>query len=112
MGRLQSRVIGEVVTLVDLLSGIALPPEDTVRYGRHRRKTVILLRLPSLVLLVIGSTPSSSSYWSHPLAHLQPSALLCGIASPRAPLGACSLLIGCSLLLLLHTQLLWLAVGV
>ena len=56
MGRLQAWVIGEVVAPVALLSSIALSPEDTVRYGRHRRKTVISLRSPSLVLLVIGST--------------------------------------------------------
>ena len=54
MGRLQSRVIGEVVAPVALLSGIALSPENTVRYGWHRRKTVISLRSPSLVLLVLG----------------------------------------------------------
>ena len=72
MGRLQSRVIGEVVAPVALLSGIALSPEDTVRYGRHRRKTVISLPSPFLVLLVIGSTPPSSSYRSRPVAQLQP----------------------------------------
>jgi len=54
MGRSQSWVIGEVAALVALLSGIALSPENTVWYGRHRRKAVILLRSPSLVLLVLG----------------------------------------------------------
>ena len=112
MGRWQSRVIGEVVAPVALLSGIVLSPEDTVRYGRHRRKTVISLRLPSLILLVIGSTPPSSSYWSRPVAQLQPNALLCGTAPPRPPPGPCSLLIGWSLLLLSCTQWLGLAVGV
>ena len=81
MGRLQSRVIGEVVSPVALLSGIALSPENTVRYGRHRRKTVISLRLPSLVLLVIGSTHPSSSYRFRPVAQLQPT--LFHVASPR-----------------------------
>ena len=81
MGRLQSRVIGEVVAPVALLSGIALSSEDTVRYGRHGRKTVILLRSPSLVLLVIGSTPPSPSYRSRPVAQLQPT--LFYVVSPR-----------------------------
>ena len=80
MGQLQSRVIGEVVASVALLSGIALSPENTIRYGRHRRKTVISLRSPSLVLLVIGSTPPSSSYRSRPVAQLQPT--LFYVASP------------------------------
>ena len=74
MSRLQSRVIGEVVALVALLSGIAPSPENTVRYGRHCRKTVISLQSPSLVLLVIGSIPPSS-YRSRPVAQLQPNAL-------------------------------------
>ena len=81
MGRLQPRAIAQVVALVALLSGIALSPENTVRYGRHRRKTVILLRSPSLVLLVIGSTPPSSSYRSRPVALLQPT--LFNVVSPR-----------------------------
>ena len=112
MDRFQSRVIGEVVAPVALLSGIALSPENTVRYGQHRQKTVILLRSPFLVLLVIGSTPPSSSYRSRPVAQLQPNALLCGTAPPRPPPGPCSLLIGQSLLPLLRTQWLGLAVGV
>ena len=53
-GRSQSRVIGEVLAAVALLSGIALSLENTVWYGRHRRKAVISLRSPSLVLLVLG----------------------------------------------------------
>ena len=81
MGRLQSQVIGEVVAPVALLSDIALSPENTVRYRWHRRKTVISLRSPSLVLLVIGSTPPSSSYRSCPVAQLQ--ATLSYVASPR-----------------------------
>ena len=78
MGWLQSRVIGEVVALVALLSGIALWPENTVRYGRHRRKTVISLQSPSLVLLVIVSTPLSSSHRSRPVAQLQPTLFYMG----------------------------------
>ena len=69
MGRLQSQVIGEVVALVALLSGIALSSENTIRYGRHCRKIVISLRSPSLVLLVLGlpllsplTTVSSGGY--------------------------------------------------
>ena len=54
MGWSQSRAIGEVVAPVALLSGIALSPENIGRYGRHRRKTVISFRSPSLVLLVLG----------------------------------------------------------
>ena len=81
MGRLQSQVIGEVVAPVALLPGIALSPENTVRYGRHRRKTVISLQSPSLELLVIGSTPPSSSYRSRPVAQLQPT--LFYMALPR-----------------------------
>ena len=72
MGRLQSRVIGHAVAPVALLSGIALSPEDTFWYNWHRRRTVISLRLPSLVLFAFGSTPPSSSYRSRPVAQLQP----------------------------------------
>ena len=81
MGRLQSRVIGEVVAPVTRLSGIALSPENTYRYGRHRRKTVISFRSSSLALLIIGSPPSSSLYRSRPVAQLQPT--LFNVASPR-----------------------------
>ena len=112
MGRLKSRVIGEVVAPVAQISGIVLSPENTVRYGQHRRKTVISLRSPSLVLLVIGSTPPSFSYRSRPVAQLLPNALLCGITPPRPPPGPCSLLIGRSLLLLSRMQWLGFAVGV
>ena len=112
MGRLPSRVIGEVVSPVARLSGIALSPENTVRYGWHRRKTVILLQSPFLVLLVIRSTPPSSSYRSRPVAQLQPKALLCGIAPPRPPPGHCSLLIGRFSLLWPRAQWLRLVVGV
>ena len=72
MGQWQSRVIGEVVALVALLPGIALSRENTIRYSGHRRKTVISLRSPSLVLLVIESSPSSPFYRSRPVAQLQP----------------------------------------
>ena len=112
MGRLQSRVIGEVVAPVALLSDIALSPENTVRYGRHRRKTVISLRSPSLVLLVIGSTPPCSSHQSRPVAKVQPKAHLCGIAPPRPPRGPCSLLIHRFSLLWLRAQWLGLVVVV
>ena len=81
MGRLQSQVIGEVVAPVALLPGIALSPENTVRYRRHRRKVMISLMSPSLVLLVIGATPPSSSYRSRPVAQLQPTLLY--VESPR-----------------------------
>ena len=85
MGPLLSRVISEVVALVTLLSDIALFPENTVRYGRHCRKTVISLRSPSLVLFVIGSTPPSSASWFRPVAQLQPT--LFYVAQPHhAPL--------------------------
>ena len=112
MGRLQSRVIGEVVAPVALLSGIALSPENSVRYGRHGRKTVISLQSPSLVPLVIGSTSPFSSYRSRPVAQLQPIAPLCGITALRPSQGPGSLLIGWSLLLLLCMQWLGSAVGV
>ena len=93
MGGLESQVIGEVEAPVALLSGNALFPENTVRYGRHRRKTVISLRSPSLVLPVIRSTPASSSYRSHFVAQIQPNALLGGTALPHPLPGPCSLLI-------------------
>ena len=66
MGRLQSRVIGELVAPGALLAGIALSPEDTVRYGWHCQKTVIVLLSPSLEHLVIGSTPLFPSYRFRP----------------------------------------------
>ena len=81
MVRLQSLIIGEVVATGALLSGIALSPENTVRHGQHRRKTMISLQSPSLALLVIGSTPPSSSYRSRPVAQLQPT--LFYVALPR-----------------------------
>ena len=75
------------MALVALLSGIALSPENNVRYGQHRRKTVISLRSPSLVLLVVGSTPPSYSYWARPVAQLQQT--LFYVASPHhAPSGS------------------------
>ena len=81
MGGLQSRIIGEIVAPVAQLSGIPLSPEDTFRYGRHRRKTVILLWSPSLLLLVIGSTPPSSSFRFRPVAQLLP--MLFHVTSPH-----------------------------
>ena len=111
MGRLQSRVIGEVVAPLALLSGIALSPEDTVRYGRHRRKTVILLRSPSLVLLVLG-LPLPPPLLGSSCGPLTAVRSLCGITLPRPPPGPCSLLIGWSLLLLSRTQWFGLVVGV
>ena len=55
---------------------LLMSPEDTVRYSRHCRKAVISLWSPSLVLLVIGSTPPSSSNRSCPVAQLQPTLLM------------------------------------
>ena len=103
MGRLQSRVIGEVVALVALLSGIALSPENTVRYGRPRQKTVISLRSPSLVLLVLG-LPLPPPLLGSSCGPVTAKRSLCGIAPPRPPPGPWSFLIGWSLLLLLRTQ--------
>ena len=111
MGRLQSRVIGEVVAPVALLSGIALSPENTVRYGRHRRKTMISLRSPSLLLLVLG-LPLLPPLLGSSCGSVTAKRSLCGIAPPRPPPGPCSLLIGWSLLLLSRMQWLGLAVGV
>ena len=112
MGQLQSQVISKVVAPVALLSGIALSTENTVWYGRHSRKTMISLRSSSLVLLVIGTTPPSSSYRSRPVAQLQPNTPLCGIAPPHPPTGPCYLLISWALLLLSHKHWLGLAIGV
>ena len=57
---------------VALLSGIALSPESQLRYVRHSRKAVILLRSPSLVHLGVGSTPPPPLLRSRPVATLQP----------------------------------------
>ena len=111
MGWLQSQVIGEVVAPVALLSGIALSPEDTVRYRRHRRKTVISLRSPSLVLLVLGLPLPAPSLGSS-CGPFTAKHRLCGITPPHPPLGPCSLLIGWSLLLLSRKQWFGLVVGV
>ena len=111
LGRLHSRVIGEVVAPVALLSGIALSPENTDWYGRHHRKTVISLRSPSLVFLC-WVYPSLLPCSVRPVAQLQPTALLCGIAPPRPPPGPCSLLIGQFSLLWLRAQWVGLVVGV
>ena len=111
MGRLQSRVIGEVVAPVALLSGIALSPENTVRYGRHRRKTVISLRSPSLVLLVLG-LPLPPPLLGSSCGPVTAKRSLCGIAPPRPPPGPCSLLIGWFSLLWPRAQWLGLVVGV
>ena len=93
MGRSQSRVIGEVVAPVALLSGIALSPENSVRYGRLCRKTVISFRSPSLVLLVLGlpllpplSTVSSGG---HDIAYT-----LFATVPVASPPGPCFLIIG------------------
>ena len=111
MGRLQSRVIGEVVAPVALLSGIALSPENTVRYGRHCRKTVISLRSPSLVLLVLG-LPLPPPLLGSSCGPVTAKRSLCGIAPPRPPPGPCSLLISRFSLLWPRTQWLGLVVGV
>ena len=111
MGRLQSRAIGEVVAPAALLSGIALSPENTVRYGRHRRKTVISLQSPSLVLLVLGP-PLPPPLLALSCVPVTAKRCVCGIAPPRPPPGPCSLLIGWPLLLLSRTQWFGLVVGV
>ena len=111
MGRLQSRVIGEVVAPVALLSGIALSLENTVRYGQRRQKTVVSLRSPSLVLLVLG-LPLPSPLLGSSCGPVTAKRSLCDIAPPRPPPGPCSLLIGWPLLLLSRTQWFCLVVGV
>ena len=111
MGRLQSRVIGEVVALVALLSGIALSPENTVRYCRHRRKTVNSLRSPSLVLLLLG-LPLPPPLLGSSGGPVTAKRSLGGIPPPRPPPGPCTLLIGWSPLLLSPTQWFGLVVGV
>ena len=111
MGRLQSRVIGEVVAPVALLSGIALSPENTVRYDRHHRKTVISLRSPSLVLLVSG-LPLPPPLRGSSCGPVTAKRSLCGIAPPRPPPGPFSLLIGRISLLWPRAQWLGLVVGV
>ena len=103
MDWLQSQVIGEVVAPVALLSGIALSPEDTVRYGQHRQKTVISLRSPSLVPLVLG-LPLPPPLLGSSCGPVTAKRSLCGIVPPHPPLGPCSLLIGWPLLLLSRTQ--------
>ena len=103
MGRLQSRVIGKVVAPVALLSGIALSPENTVRYCQHRRKTVISLRSPSLVLPVFG-LPLHSHLLGSSCGPVTAKRSLYDIAPPRPPHGPCAHLIGWSLLLLSRTQ--------
>ena len=112
MGRSQSRVIGEVLAPVALLSGIALSPENTVRYGRHRRKNCDL-----------GSVafPRTSRYWVYPsfllllvssCGSVTANTLLSGIAPSRPPPGPCSLLIGWFSLLWPRAHWLGLVVGV
>ena len=103
MRRFQSRVIGKVVAPLALLSGIALSPENTVWYGRHHRKTVILLRSPSLVLPVLG-LPLPPPLLSSSCGPVTAKHSLCGISPPRPTPGASSLLIGWCLLLLSRTQ--------
>ena len=90
MGRSSSWAIGEVVAPVALLSGIALSPESPVRYGRHRRKIVISLRSPSLVLLSLGLpllSPLLQFRWLAPYCLLS----LAGTLLPSSP-GLCSLM--------------------
>ena len=111
MGQFQSRVIGEVVASVALLSGIVLSPEDTVRYSQHRRKTVISLRSPSLVLLVLG-LPLPPPLLGSSRGPVTAKRLLCGIAPARPSPGPCSLLIGRFSLLWLLAQCLRLVVRV
>ena len=90
MGRSQSRAIGEEVAMVGLLSGIALSPESPVWYARHRRKIVIPLRSPSLVLFGLGLPLLSPLL---PSCRLSPYCLLslAGTLLPSPP-GLCSLM--------------------
>ena len=111
MGWLQSRIISEVVAPVALLAGIALSPANTVLYGQHRRKNVISLRSPSLVLLVLG-LPRSSPLLGSSCGPVTGKRSLCGITPPRLPPGPCSLLIGWFSLLWLRAQWLGQVVGV
>ena len=98
MGRSQSQVIGEVVAPVALLSGIALSPGSRFRYGRHRRKAVILFRSPSLLLLGVGYTPPSSSPTVSSGGHVTANRQFCGSPPPHTPPGLCFLTIGWSIL--------------
>ena len=111
MGRLLSRVIGKVVAPVALLSGIALSSENPARYGRHRRKTVISLRSPSLVVLVLG-LPFPPPLLSSSCGPVTAKRSLCGIAPRRPPPGPCALLIGSFPLLWPRAQWLGLVAGV
>ena len=111
MGQLQSRVISEVVVPVALLSGIALSPEETIRYGRHHRKGVISLRSPSHVLRVLGQ-PLPPSLLGSSCALVTGKRSLCGIAPPCPTPAPCSLLIGRFSLLWPRAQWLGLVVGV
>ena len=111
MGQLQSRVFGEVVAPVALLSGIALSPENSVRYGRQYGKTLISLRSPSLLLPVLG-LPLPPPLLGSSCGPVTAKRFLCGIAPPRPPPVPCSHLFGWSLLLLSHTPWFSLVVGV
>ena len=111
MGWLQSRVIGEVVAAVALLTGIALSTEYTIRFGWHRRKTVISLLLPSFILLVLG-LPLPPPLLSSSCGPVRAKRSLYGITPPRPPPGPCSLLIGWFSLLWPRAQWLGLVVGV
>jgi len=90
MGRSQGQAIGEVVAPVAQLPGIALSPKCPVWYSRHRRKIVIPLGWPSLVLLSLGLpllSPLLLSCQLAPYCHVS----LAGTLLPSPP-GLCSLM--------------------
>jgi len=91
MGRSQSQAMGEVVAPVALLSGLALSPASPVRYGQHRRKIVISLWLPFLVLLSLGLPLLPLLLWSHRLTPYCLRSLTSTLL--LSPPGLCSLLI-------------------
>ena len=110
MGRLQSRVIGEVVALVVLLSGIALSSENTVQYGQYYRKLGSRFSRLPLYLLLLG-LPLLPPLTGLVLGSVTANAVSYCITPPHHPPGTCSLLIGWFSLLWPCAQWLGLAVG-
>jgi len=66
--RSQLRVIGEVVALVALLSGIALSPEVLGRYGRFSKSRDLVSVLRVRTSRLLASLPSPASHALDPLA--------------------------------------------